>query len=614
MKAGRYVLVLTILLGIVVLVTACHGITPQAITPTSNKTEATDFPEAIQDTGSTVVGLEDLPVYEYEQREIEVMNNGQRIYGIAYVPNTGAETVPLVICAHGLGGSYQTNLAYAEQLASHGLATYSFDFRGGGGSRSDGSTTEMSVMTEVSDLEVILDAAREWDFVDPQRIVLLGTSQGGITSAIAAARRADDVAGAILMYPAFVVHDDIHKRFSSLDEVPEVFQFNWITAGRPYVADMWDYDVYAEIGNYKDKVLLMHGSADGIVPVSYSDRAAEVYPDVEYYVINGAGHGFSGSAFEEAVGHIFDYLQEIGVISAVQENSTETVVADEMPEIKIVSESYNSAAEHQGMVEAFEYTSGGSTKTAYVYLPYGYGADDTRYNILYFMHGGGGRADQFYNRSYALNDILDHAIENGEIEPLIVVTPTFYSPDDHDSSVSNAARLTAQFHTEFIQDLMPVVEGHYRTYAETTDAAGLEASRTHRAFGGFSMGSVTTWYQFVNALDYVAYFMPLSGDCWEFGNQGGASHPQETAAYLNDYLGNAAHGDEFFIYAMTGSEDIAYDAMANQINAMHNAPQFKFGLPSAGGNIQFDVLDGGTHDYTYYRNYIYSILPYFFGG
>lgn len=31
------------------------------------------------------------------------------------------------------------------------------------------------------------------------------------------------------------------------------------------------------------------------------------------------------------------------------------------------------------------------------------------------MHGGEGNARQFYNRSYALNDILDHAIENGEL-------------------------------------------------------------------------------------------------------------------------------------------------------------------------------------------------------
>lgn len=29
--------------------------------------------------------------------------------------------------------------------------------------------------------------------------------------------------------------------------------------------------------NYKDKVLLIHGNSDQIVPVSYSDCAAEVY-------------------------------------------------------------------------------------------------------------------------------------------------------------------------------------------------------------------------------------------------------------------------------------------------------------------------------------------------
>lgn len=273
-------------------------------------------PEVIQKTGNSVVGLDSLLVYKYEQNEIEVENNGQKIYGIAYIPDTGAKKVPLVISAHGLGGSYRDNLAYAEQLASHGIAAYCFDFRGGGGNRSDGRTTEMSVMTEVSDVEAILDAALEWDFVDTQRIILLGTSQGGIVSAIAAARHTDEVAGAILMYPAFVVHDDIHKRFNSLDEVPSVYQFNWITAGRPYVEDMWDYDVYAEIGNYTKKVLLMHGREDGIVPVSYSDRAADVYPDVEYYVIDGAGHGFGGSDFDEAVHHIFDYLQEIGMINA----------------------------------------------------------------------------------------------------------------------------------------------------------------------------------------------------------------------------------------------------------------------------------------------------------
>lgn len=59
-------------------------------------------------------------------------------------------------------------------------------------------------------------------------------------------------------------------------------------------------------------------------------------------------------------------------------------------EIKIVPESYNSSSSRQGAVEKFEYSSGNYQKTAYVYLPYGYDeSSDTRYNILYFMHGDG---------------------------------------------------------------------------------------------------------------------------------------------------------------------------------------------------------------------------------
>lgn len=277
--------------------------------------QAGELWEEIQREGAAEsLQFANLPVYTYRQQEIELENQGQKIYGIAYIPETENETVPLVICAHGLGGSYQSNAAYAEQLASHGIAAYCFDFRGGGGSRSDGDTTEMSVMTEVSDLEIIMEAASGWEFVDDNKIVLLGTSQGGITSAIAAARHTDQISGLVLMYPAFLVGDAVHEQFDSLEEVPDRFQFNWITAGRPYAEDMWDYDVYEEIGNYTGKVLLLHGSADSIVPVSYSDRAAEVYEDAEYYVIDGAGHGFHGAAFDEAVRYVFDYLQEIQII------------------------------------------------------------------------------------------------------------------------------------------------------------------------------------------------------------------------------------------------------------------------------------------------------------
>lgn len=141
-----------------------------------DETQTEELPEEIQREGTAEFPeLENLPACTYRQQEIELENQGQKIYGIACIPETENETVPLVICAHGLGGSYQSNAAYAEQLASH-------------------------------------------------------------------------------------------------------------------------------------------GSADRIVPLSYSDRAAEVYEDAEYHVIDGAGHGFHGDAFEEAVRYVFAYLQEIRII------------------------------------------------------------------------------------------------------------------------------------------------------------------------------------------------------------------------------------------------------------------------------------------------------------
>ena len=172
----------------------------------------------------------------------------------------------------------------------------------------------MSLITEATDIQTIIAAAKQWDFVDSDKIILLGESQGGAAPAIAAARSTDDVNGLILCYPALLVHDAVHEQFNSLDEVPDTFYFNWINAGRSYVADVWDYDVYSEIGNYAKPVLLMHGDRDGIVPISFAEHAAEVYPDVDYYVIRGGGHGFYGNALDDAFSHILEYLQKITIL------------------------------------------------------------------------------------------------------------------------------------------------------------------------------------------------------------------------------------------------------------------------------------------------------------
>lgn len=251
----------------------------------------------------------------YKTTQINCENNGQKIYGVLYKPEIEGK-IPLAIYAHGCGSTLETGIKYAEQLASNGVATYLFDFRGGGTkSRSDGKTTEMSVMTESSDLVSVISQAKKWDFVDTNKVILIGASQGGMASAVTSERNPNETVGLILLYPAFVIQDDNCKPYSSPDEVPEIINIKgWINVGKNYVTDIWDYDLYGEMKHYTKPVLIIHGSDDNVVNTSYSQRAVESYPNAELHIIQGAGHGFSGESLDEAVKQILIFLKKLEFI------------------------------------------------------------------------------------------------------------------------------------------------------------------------------------------------------------------------------------------------------------------------------------------------------------
>ena len=73
--------------------------------------------------------------------------------------------------------------------------------------------------------------------------------------------------------------------------------------------DLLDYDIYEAISAYKKDVLLIHGDADSIVPLSYSEKAVEAYDSALLEVLPGAGHGFYGSDAEQAVDWMQEYLE-----------------------------------------------------------------------------------------------------------------------------------------------------------------------------------------------------------------------------------------------------------------------------------------------------------------
>ena len=74
----------------------------------------------------------------------------------------------------------------SRYLVRLGIASLRIDFRGSGDSESDFS--EMTVAREVEDVEAAFAYVRGLPLLDPERVMLLGFSMGGLVAALAAER------------------------------------------------------------------------------------------------------------------------------------------------------------------------------------------------------------------------------------------------------------------------------------------------------------------------------------------------------------------------------------------------------------------------------------------
>jgi enterochelin esterase-like enzyme len=148
----------------------------------------------------------------------------------------------------------------------------------------------------------------------------------------------------------------------------------------------------------------------------------------------------------------------------------------------------------------------------YVYTPPNYEAGQTRYPVLYLLHGGGGDEDAWVTMGRA-NIILDNLIAAGKAKPMIVVMPNgnatqtvsqgyAYGPTPARQSVTAPAPPPLQaaaaagggrggaavarppqpyagsYPESLVKDVIPFVEKHYRVLA----------NKDNRAIAGLSMG------------------------------------------------------------------------------------------------------------------------------
>ena len=237
--------------------------------------------------------------------------DNKKICGELYIPNNSYDEFPLVVLSHGFGGSMSSTSGLAKTICKQGFATFAYDFIGGGmGIKSDGQMTEMSVLTEVNDLNTVLDELKEDERINEDNIFLLGQSQGGFVSTYVAGTR-DDIKGLVDYYPAFCIRDDAEKAYPNPNDVPDTYSvLGFATVGRIYYMDAVSFDIYEIMEDITCNTLLMHGTTDNVVPISYSERASTTIPNCEYIVYEGQGHGFNGAADKDSETRTINFLKE----------------------------------------------------------------------------------------------------------------------------------------------------------------------------------------------------------------------------------------------------------------------------------------------------------------
>ena len=283
--------------------------------------------------------------------------------------------------------------------------------------------------------------------------------------------------------------------------------------------------------------------------------------------------------------------------------------------VKQTSSDVSMTSDQAGTVERVKYTTtDGSVKIATVYLPYGYEDSDACYDVLYLLHGSNGSIKSFLNPKEvtAFQKKLDQMIESGDLAPIIVVTPTYYSPDGNEASLSlsEQVEIVSSFPHELVADIIPAVENKYRTYAKTVDTDGLRASRDHRAVGGFSLGGTATWYVLLQEMQAFRYYLPMCEASWDDGNGGlaGILDGSLSAQVIHDAVITQGYtSEDFFLYAATGTDDEAFYYLSQQMVAMlQYSDTF---LP--GENITYCVSIGGEHSLTDAQAYVFCGLTKF---
>ncbi len=219
---------------------------------------------------------------------------------------------PMVMLCHGFSGRKDGPMfeLIADSLMRHGIASIRFDFNGHG--ESEGDFVDMTVPNEIEDAMKVYEYVRDLRYVSD--VAIVGHSQGGVVAAMTAGKLDKDAFRAVvLMAPAAVLRDDAIRgstmgaTYDPLDPPEFVPLHGNLKLGREYIKAAFSLPIYETAAHYQGPALIVHGTADRVVPYTYGERFHQIWPGSEWVLLDAFDHGF-GQNIYRATTIVSDFL------------------------------------------------------------------------------------------------------------------------------------------------------------------------------------------------------------------------------------------------------------------------------------------------------------------
>ena len=227
----------------------------------------------------------------------------------------------------------------------------------------------------------------------------------------------------------------------------------------------------------------------------------------------------------------------------------------------------------------------------HVYTPPGYESNNKKYPVFYLLHGAMDCDDSWTTVGRA-GFILDNLIAAKKAKPMVVVMPAGHTSKDF-SMGGGIGRAVDEFSEDFVNDIMPYVETHYRVLKD----------RKSRAMAGLSMGGMQTLNITMSDLGKYSYIGVFSSGVFRMGPGGPAqsSSPDWEQQHLSMLDNQDLKKGLELLWFATGSEDFLIETTRSTVEMLKKhgfSPVYK--------------ETGGGHTWANWRDYLNEFAPQLF--